>query len=140
MRNTRVIWRRGVAHTIDGALPVVLGLAIAAALNDESGAIFFTLWAGLTLFEWIVLQGTTGWTPGKWLLGIRVVDEHGDPPGIVGAVKRTLPLLLEWTALFALYAMATHPRAQRIGDRWAHTYVVRAPRRGPIFEGVGAAA
>ena len=129
--NTRVVWRRGVAHVIDNALPVALALAIAAAVNDEGG-LFFVLWVGIHLFQWLILQGLTGWTVGKWLLGIRVVDAGGQPPGVLAAVKRTLPLLFEWTTLIALIAMYRDPYARRIGDRWAGTYVVRAPRRGEL--------
>jgi uncharacterized RDD family membrane protein YckC len=138
--DTRVIWRRGAAHALDGVLPVGLGLAVAAAVGDEFEAVFLTVCTALMLLEWIVLQGATGWSPGKWLTGIRVVNEHGDPPGIVAAVKRTAPLFLEWTALFALYVILTDPQAQRLGDRWARTYVIRAPRRAPAFEGVGVPA
>ena len=128
--DTNVIWRRCVAHVLDNVVVVALALAVAAAAGDETGGVFFALLIALTLLELIVLQGITGWTPGKWVLGVRVVDERGKPPGIGAAIKRTLPLLLEWTALIAVIAMFTHPRAQRFGDRWAHTYVVRAPRRG----------
>jgi uncharacterized RDD family membrane protein YckC len=127
--DTNVIWRRGIAHVVDGFLPVVVALLIAAAAGDDSGGIFFALWAGLTLFQFLILQGLTGWTPGKWLTGIRVVDERGGPPGIVRAVKRSVPLLFEWTTLIALVAIWRDPYGQRIGDRWAGTYVVRASRR-----------
>ncbi|MDQ3933302.1 MAG: RDD family protein [Actinomycetota bacterium] len=126
--DTRVLWRRAAAHTVDGALPVVLALVIAKAAGDDAGGVFFALFVGINLLEFIVLQGATGFTPGKWLFGIRVVDAQGLPPGILGAIKRTIPLLFEWTTLIALIAIYTHPHGQRFGDRWAGTYVIRSPR------------
>jgi uncharacterized RDD family membrane protein YckC len=115
---------------IDSYLPVFVALLAAAAADDAATALFFTTWIGLTLLQFIVLQGATGFTLGKWLVGIRVVDANGLPPGILAALKRNLPLLLEWTTLIALVAMWRSPNAQRLGDRWAGTYVVRSPRLG----------
>ncbi|HEX8067217.1 MAG TPA: RDD family protein [Thermoleophilaceae bacterium] len=138
MGSTRVIWRRATAHVIDNALPVFAALAIAAAL--DSAAAFFVLLVVLQVGELVVLQGLTGLTPGKWLCGIRVVDAHGGPPGIGGAIKRSIPLLFEWTALIGLIAIMRDPHGQRIGDRWAGTYVVRAPRQAAAPRPAGVVA
>ena len=130
--NTRVIWRRGAAHFVDSFMPVAVALLLAAAAGDNSGGIFFALFVGINLFQFLILQGLTGWTAGKWLFGIRVVDAHGRPPGILAAIKRSIPLLFEWTTLIAVVAIWRDPHGQRIGDRWANTYVARAPRRGEL--------
>jgi uncharacterized RDD family membrane protein YckC len=132
--DTNVIWRRGAAHFVDSFIPVAAALLIAAAANDGSGGVWFALFVGINLFQFLVLQGLTGWTPGKWLFGIRVVDANGQPPGILAAIKRSIPLIFEWTTLIALVAILRDPHGQRIGDRWAGTYVVRAARRAAQAE------
>jgi uncharacterized RDD family membrane protein YckC len=123
------LWRRACAYVTDNLITGVLALAIAAVPDtSHPGAVWLTAFVVLDVLKLIVLQGLTGWTPGKWLFGIRVVNSQGEPPGIVAAIKRTIPLLFEWTAFIGLVAIYTSPRGQRFGDRWAHTYVVRSPR------------
>ena len=140
--STRVLWRRAIAHALDGLIPLVVALGLAAlTVQDETGAIvvlYVVLVLGL-LGEFIVLQGLTGYTPGKWLLGIRVVTANGQPPGIAAAIKRTIPLLFELYGLVAIYAIWSHPHGQRFGDRWAGTYVVRA-HRGELPQPAGVPA
>ena len=133
--STQVLWRRALAHVIDGLLPFALALAVAAALNgvseDLAVAAFLLVFLGLSFVIPLVQQGLTGYTPGKWLLGIRVVNADGRPPGVLAAFKRTLTLIFEWTAFIAIFAIWSHPQGQRFGDRWAGTYVVRA-RHGEL--------
>ena len=77
-----------------------------------------------------IVEGRTGITPGKWLLGQRTVDSTLAPPGIPRAIVRDVlmafdvPLLL--TAIPAAVCMATSPLCQRIGDLAAGTMVVSA--------------
>lgn len=139
--DTKVVGRRVVAHLVDWLIMgmtwiagSVLSVDIAIALDispddywesfgDWYGAVGLLILVGL---NWLVLQAVTGYSIGKLLLGIRVVDEAGRAPGVVRALKRFVPLLIEQLGLVALWAMGRHPRNQRFGDRWAHTYVVRA--------------
>ena len=138
--STRVIWRRGFAHWIDSVLPFVLAYGAAVAVRDDEGTLFVILFAILALATFVgsfmILQGLTGYTPGKWLLGIRVVNAEGRPPGVAAGMKHTLPLLLEWYGLIGAFAISLHEHGQRFGDRWAGTYVVRA-RRGELPRPVG---
>ena len=136
--DTGVLWRRAVAHVLDSATPALLGLPLASLFPGDAATVaFFSLWLGIGLLDFLVLQGLTGFTLGKWLLGIRTVNAAGLVPGLLAALKRNLPLLLEATYLIGIFAIWSHPHGQRFGDRWARTYVVRAPRRGGVARPVG---
>jgi uncharacterized RDD family membrane protein YckC len=71
-------------------------------------------------------------TVGKRALGLRVAMVDGTPLTGRAVVVRTLGRLLDCFLLSpvvaAIFVWAS-PRRQRIGDRWAHTVVVRGRRR-----------
>jgi serine/threonine-protein kinase len=87
----------------------------------------FALVAGVMML--IVLQGVTGATVGKFLVGLRVVDRDGRPPGLARATVRTVMLVIDaapWAVPLLGWAVAvTHPRHRRLGDLAAGTMVVR---------------
>ncbi len=69
-------------------------------------------------------------TLGKRVLGLRVVAYGGGPAGLSALVLRNLTKGLScfvWPVgvPLALFTMATNPDHQRLGDRLAHTYVLR---------------
>jgi len=75
------------------------------------------------LFEWLF-----GATPGKVLMGIRVVTIQGRPCGLPAAIMRGVLRLLD-AFLFAIPAyasMSTSDWRQRLGDKAARTMVVRS--------------
>lgn len=77
-----------------------------------------------------LVEGRTGITPGKWLLGIRTMRSTLRPCGFARALLRNLmlwcdlPLFLSpWPAVTSLLFS---PTRQRLGDRLADTIVVQA--------------
>jgi len=94
------------------------------------------------LYDW-VLQGLTGWTPGKLMAGIRTVKADGTAPGIGKAIVRWFL----WVAdgfpyivfgLLGFIVAMTNDRRQRIGDKVAGTYVVEARAMGrPVLAAGG---
>src|SRR6266581_3867874 len=87
---------------------------------------FSLVWGYFTLFE--ALNG--GRTPGKQLLGIRVVMDTGRSLTTQAAVVRNLVRFIDcyFPALPfapALIAIAVHPSNKRLGDMAAGTIVVR---------------
>lgn len=65
-------------------------------------------------------------TPGKRLLGLRVIDDDALAPGLVRAALRQAAGLLSWVSLNIGHAMAAQPpRHQALHDRIAGTRVVR---------------
>jgi uncharacterized RDD family membrane protein YckC len=96
-----------------------------AGINVGGNAFWLLLALGLGYY--IVCEAATGATLGKRMVGIRVVDENGDSVTLGAAVVRNLLRLVD--ALFFylvgfLFAL-TSRRGQRLGDRAAHTIVVR---------------
>jgi uncharacterized RDD family membrane protein YckC len=134
---------RFVAVLLDGLL-VLLPLAIIVGLMSGGGYTASgdgTVSSGVTIdgnAVWLLLafalayyvacEAATGMTLGKRLVGIRVVDEEGADMTFAAALIRNLLRLVD--ALFFyligfLFALAS-PRGQRLGDRAAHTIVVRS--------------
>jgi uncharacterized RDD family membrane protein YckC len=131
---TRVSGRRFVAHFVDGVffsgLFVIAILAVGALPSGTAGDVVLgvVLVGGLTIGHvayFVVLQKRRGRTPGKSIVGIRVVDAAGATPGTAALVKRSLPLLIEYLYLIAFISMMSSAYRQRLGDRWGDTYVVR---------------
>lgn len=98
------------------------GGAWVAALLIGAG---FTLWNGyFILFEGL----RAGQTPGKRLVGIRVVQDTGHPITTGSAVIRNLLRIADALPppyLLGLALIAFHPRGKRLGDLVAGTVVVR---------------
>lgn len=129
-------WRRLVASFVDGLILVPVTLLLMALAQVD--------WTNPTptqnlLFNWIpswayyvAFTALYGATPGKMLLGIRVVKTDGRPVDwltafmreVVGKTLSTLPLGLGY--LWAFF----HPRRQAWHDLIADTLVVRASRPG----------
>jgi len=126
---TDVLWKRVGAFLIDQGL-YLGGLWMVSRLVGGWLGATVTVGAGVLLFlaMFVVLQGTTGATPGKHLCGLRVVTADGEPCGPGRALVRSLawivdgfPYVLPLTAYAA--AFGDHD-AQRLGDRAAGTYVI----------------
>ena len=66
--------------------------------------VFFGLLVLLYLVVFVVVQGITGASPGKALLGIRVVRADGTPPGVLRSMVRAAAWLIDGIALIR------HPR------------------------------
>ncbi|TQM95834.1 nuclease-like protein [Ornithinimicrobium humiphilum] len=99
--------------------------------SDDLAAMAYT-WAGfLVLFVLALMHGTTGRTPGKALLGIRLVRERdGAAPGALAGVARlvTFPLLAVVTMgvflLLSLLGPVWNRRGQSLHDLVMKTSVV----------------
>lgn len=156
---------RSMAYFIDFVLRIVI--LIAAAIVATAAAmvlpgfaigsfllVMFLLEWGYTIgFEY----GCQGRTPGKWAMGLRVIQENGQPLSWWAATLRnllrvadTLPLMfvfMEDLGIFCLLpvygpglvAMMCTPRLQRLGDLAARTVVIQErrtelPREPVIFD------
>lgn len=68
-----------------------------------------------------------GRSPGKWMMGLRVVDERGLPISLPQSVTRNVVRVLDWLPVFCavggLVALF-HPESRRLGDIAAGTLVV----------------
>lgn len=82
----------------------------------------------------VLLQGATGWTPGKLLTGLRTVRADGSKPGIGMALVRWLLLIVDMQPcgipLVGFITALTTQGHRRVGDMAAKTFVVRRSAAG----------
>jgi uncharacterized RDD family membrane protein YckC len=86
----------------------------------------FGLDALASFLYFALLPGLTGWTLGKLLLGLRVVDANGQRAGIGRNAIRWIVFIVDAFILFlpGLIAALTSKGHRRIGDMAAGTFVV----------------
>jgi uncharacterized RDD family membrane protein YckC len=123
--------RRIAAYLVDAVVLGVPLLAGALAAFDDRrerlvrGGIVALVVANL---YHVVFEGTTGRTPGKRALGVRVRGAEGGACSYRAATVRTLARFLDFLPvgyLAAFLSMALSARRQRLGDRLGGTVVVR---------------
>jgi uncharacterized RDD family membrane protein YckC len=146
---TRCVWRRFFAWLVDGTIDAVVYIGLLQLLGiditrERSTGTAFDLSAegepgayGAFVFVvvfWFavraVLVGKLGWSPGKFVLGLRVVRWDGRPPGIGRALSRSLVFsvaqgifgCLYWgVGLFSMMQSRGH---RQPADFVAGTYVI----------------
>lgn len=101
-----------------------------ATLSDAIAATVFPplLVVALLALAWFALSEASPWqaTPGKRLLGLRVVDAGGARLGLARAAVRHLAGALSWITLNIGHLMAlVQPRRQALHDRVAGTHVLQ---------------
>jgi uncharacterized RDD family membrane protein YckC len=129
---------RFVASMLDGIVFLAAGWLMAGALG--LGAVTsegFELGSGpslelllAALAYYVVLEGVFGWTIGKLVCGIRVVNGLGKAPGIGASLVRNLLRILDALPAFYLIGIISvlaSDKKQRVGDRLAGTFVVSRP-------------
>ena len=137
MLRDRVTWRRVGAALLDivilsvafAAVSVVAGGATAGdgelslGLEGQSALAF----AAIVLAYFFVGEAAGGRTPGKQLLGLRVVRTDGTPAGPGPILVRTLLRIVDQLPILYLVGfvvMLVTGRQQRLGDLAAQTHVV----------------
>ena len=76
----------------------------------------------------ILMEAYIGWTVGKRILGMRVVDVAGNKIGLSKSIVRNLLRLIDGLPacnILGIVLIITSPRGQRLGDRISRTYVVK---------------
>jgi uncharacterized RDD family membrane protein YckC len=164
---TRVVGRRCVAYVVDVFLVVLILLALFVAPGDvrktaegcprpvpgghscfqfkttgylvADRAIFGFVGTAvlLVIVLFIVPQAVAGASPGKLVMGIRVVRPDGQAPGLARSIVRSIVRSIAWVvdgiALLlpvALWLAILTPGHRRCGDFLAGTFVVPSAARG----------
>jgi len=153
---TKVVGRRLVGFILDTVILWVIGSVLFALLAKRQDTVptgsnqvhvtvdndqwvlqgsSYTLWIVLILVALlaiaVVLEGITGWTPGKLALGLRVVNAQGEVPGMPRAAARLIGWIVDgvpWVFLWGLTGLITASASKgnrRVGDMIGGTYVVR---------------
>ncbi|KZE70753.1 hypothetical protein AV545_19910 [Paenibacillus jamilae] len=139
-----IFFRRWAAWMIDfilivfgyGGLVYFIAKKVAETESPNMGMVVILFLIGSFCY-YLLLEGLTGYTLGKFVLRIQVVNGEGMPPGMIKSLIRTLihlvdtnPLLF-WGLPAGICVLVT-PRKQRIGDMAANTYVVRTRDLGKV--------
>lgn len=124
------------ARLIDLVITFVLALvaffAVGSLIGNMSDAVARTmgivLMVGLTVILPVAFETLTrGRSPGKYALGLCTVRDDGGPITLRHSVMRHLVGFVEFYLLIgapAIVASVIHPRAKRLGDMAAGTYVM----------------
>jgi len=76
----------------------------------------------------ILMESYVGWTVGKKILGMKVVDEASNKIGLSKSITRNLLRLVDGLPAFNILGIVliiASPVGQRLGDRIARTYVIK---------------
>jgi uncharacterized RDD family membrane protein YckC len=149
-------WRRAGAALIDGLVLSLLGIPFQVMWQ---GVLFGSMPQGaasdLVWWNWIASWFDTfalmwtayvvaaaavnlafeayGWTPGKALLGMRVLRSDGHRPGVIhGAARYTGKFFSSMFLGLGYLWAAWDPRRQGWHDKFASSFVVRVPEGGPL--------
>lgn len=129
--------RRGLALMVDSLCALAVTVAVSIVVSQvvpESVVAAVNVTVGFAVFSgWHVLfeLRQAGRTPGKQVLGLRVVDAAGLPLLPAQSVVRNAARALDGLPLFygvGAAAAALDPWRRRIGDRLADTLVIREAR------------
>ncbi len=120
-------WIRFAAALIDtlviGIPASILQFGLIFATGSNSMMYVIELAAAALI---IYLDGIKGGTPGKLILGMRIVNEKGDYIGIPMAILRYIGKILSTIILLIGYLMiAWDSRKQGLHDKIAKTFVVK---------------
>lgn len=148
-------WRRAFAFIIDGIVVLIAGAIVAMFVKGTGSHVSVYLAKVFVGAGYVIYFNGQGATLGKSLMGIRVVDGSGNPPGLRrAAIRYVIPglaaiggtpfvlsgsldpidalsaTLVIWVALSLLWTydylqMIWHPQKQTLHDLMAGTYVIR---------------
>ncbi|MBL8778491.1 MAG: RDD family protein [Acidimicrobiales bacterium] len=98
-------------------------------LSSTNAAIVQVISWGYAIGIFVFLQGFKGFTPGKAIMGLRVVNPEGGAPGPVKALIRWVLLIVDLLpycipGLLGFILILTGKDHTRLGDRAAKTFVV----------------
>ncbi len=121
--------RRMAAVFIDGLILLIPSMAMAAILPYVGGVVLWLLYS--PLFECSALQGT----PGKKVMGIRIVDSKGNTISFSTAILRSLVKLAEGVLLCIPYLLALFTeRKQTLHDLVADSVVIEGAPQIPVVD------
>lgn len=118
-------------------LDAVLGVSVALLLGTIVGFLLSTprrIGPILVVVDWascwvllaaamLLRDVVPGGSPGRRVIGLRVVGPEGQTPTVGQSIRRNLPILIPGWNLLELRSLWTYPEKARSGDRWARTRV-----------------
>lgn len=130
-------WLLWLPISVGGGQAVDLGLSTAGmSATTRGGTAFALFWIVLPLI-FFCKDGFGGHSPGKFLMGVKVIDRKSyEPIGVAASLKRNLPLLVPFMWLVVAYLLQD---GRRLGDGWANSKVIwKKYAHHPVFTGLSA--
>jgi uncharacterized RDD family membrane protein YckC len=125
---TKVTIKRLLAFYIDLIISFLILMVAELILGSQSYQNTVAIWIVLALAYLSVFEGIAGFSLGKKLCRIKVVDAYGNGPGLKEGVIRGITRLIEFNPIVlfipAIVSVLKSKTDQRIGDHIAHTYVI----------------
>jgi uncharacterized protein len=126
------VWRRFLANVLDNAVWFVFLIWIASwipgdAADSAAVAVLFLVLLTAWFNYFAIAEWRWGQTIGKNALGIEVTTESGERPSWNAAAIRNILRIVDFLLIGPIMIAASR-RHQRLGDRLAHTVVVRKER------------
>ncbi|QDS37519.1 RDD family protein [Brevibacillus brevis] len=129
-----IFFTRWGAHVLDHILLTcfLIGLlSLGVSIDKDANGLYFFILAAIILCSYyVLLEGLTGYTIGKFTFRIIAVNAEGRPPGLWKSFIRSLIRLFEANAFLlgglpAGISVLASDKRQRLGDLAANTYVVK---------------
>jgi len=113
---------------------IQFGSDVLVGRGGETAGVF-AIWIGWVVMTTMIIPGLTGWSPGKLVFGLRVVNHDTfNPAGIGANIGRGLMWCFDafpfFAPVFGLLLISTTKGHRRLGDRVARTIVIEANEVG----------
>lgn len=97
------------------------------SLSRGPAFLFFLIMLVIAMGYYTLFEGGMGATPGKFICGVRVLDESGAKCGYRQAFIRNILRVIDGLFFYLVGAILVwkSPKSQRLGDRAAETVVVK---------------
>lgn len=124
------VGRRCVAIIIDSIIIGAIVGILTAIFGPNRAAVSGSISALIGLLYFIILEATMSATLGKMVMGIHVVQQDGTPYSWKGSIIRNLLRIIDGLFVYLVGAIFvwTSPFKQRLGDKAAHTLVIKNNR------------
>lgn len=97
-------------------------------VEDSNGTLLNLIMLAYAIGIFVIMRGLTGKTPGTMLMGIRCVDEQGQPIGIAKGFVRSIAGVVDYIPccfpLVGLITMFTTKGHRRVGDMAAKSFMI----------------
>lgn len=137
MREYKGVGPRFVAMLLDG---IIIGIPAAllytlvvmpqvsySMYGSPDAPTWPTMLISLGSLAYMILLEAGGGTLGKRIMGMRIIDDQGNKPGLGKSLVRNLLRLVDMLPFFYIVGAivaSSSPTKQRVGDKVAKTYVV----------------
>ncbi len=127
-KSNHVLGLRWFATFIDFAVLASFLVVPDFVLGNDIYRETIAIWLSLVVLYFPIMEGFTGYSIGKFIFRVKVIDKNGNNPGIVKSIIRTLLRVFEVNPFIAggIPAGLTvlfSKKGQRVGDMLAGTYV-----------------